>query len=323
MFNHWFDITSFATVRKYLDLDLAVNTVVTYHSKVKLHGSNAAVQITPNGTVRAQSRSQLITPGNDNAGFAKWVWEGHHYWTRLANADNVVTVYGEWCGPGIQKGTAVNQIGEKSFAIFSIQYGSSDDPNALMYIEPKDIQDILGALLESTYVLPWYSAVWVDFADTSNMQVFIDFCNEDVDTVEKCDPWVYHNFGVEGLGEGLVYYPTSLGNKREDLHRYIFKAKGEKHKVVKTKKSVELDPEIAASMEEFTDQVITEGRLNQAVSETNNEGFNDKGIGPFVGWISKDVKKDIDNGEVQCDFDWKVVCKVLTKRAVKWYKEQL
>jgi len=50
--------------------------------------------------VRAQSRKRIITPGNDNFGFAKWVWDNAE---GLANLLGFGYHYGEWYGEGIQK----------------------------------------------------------------------------------------------------------------------------------------------------------------------------------------------------------------------------
>lgn len=50
--------------------------------------------------VRAQSRKRIITPGNDNFGFAKWVWDNAE---ALANTLGMGYHYGEWYGEGIQK----------------------------------------------------------------------------------------------------------------------------------------------------------------------------------------------------------------------------
>lgn len=50
--------------------------------------------------VRAQSRSRIITPGNDNFGFAKWVHDNS--WA-LAHVLDQGYHYGEWFGEGIQK----------------------------------------------------------------------------------------------------------------------------------------------------------------------------------------------------------------------------
>ena len=50
--------------------------------------------------VRAQSRKRIITPQNDNFGFAKWVWDNAD---GLANLLGYGYHYGEWYGEGIQK----------------------------------------------------------------------------------------------------------------------------------------------------------------------------------------------------------------------------
>lgn len=94
----------------------------------KLDGTNAAVRIVPVAEVEtdenavgrvgdyliyAQSRSRFIKPGADNFGFAAWV---------VANQEELVeglgegTHFGEWWGPGIQRG--YNQK-VKRFSLFN------------------------------------------------------------------------------------------------------------------------------------------------------------------------------------------------------------
>lgn len=41
----------------------------------KLDGTNACVVVEDDGSVAAQSRSRIITPEQDNYGFARWVAE--------------------------------------------------------------------------------------------------------------------------------------------------------------------------------------------------------------------------------------------------------
>ncbi len=77
-----------------------------------------------NGTllVYAQSRSRIITPKEDNHGFAKWVWD---------NADALVQVlgpglhYGEWWGSGINRGYGLPK-GEKRFSLFNTKRWSGE-----------------------------------------------------------------------------------------------------------------------------------------------------------------------------------------------------
>ena len=63
-------------------------------------------------SIWAQSRTRLITPKNDNYGFAKWV---------EANWEDLLSLgegyhYGEWWGQGIQRGYGLT---EKRFSLFN------------------------------------------------------------------------------------------------------------------------------------------------------------------------------------------------------------
>lgn len=82
----------------------------------KIDGTNGAIIITEDLEVGAQSRNRLITPQDDNYGFAGWVQEhaedlaatlgpGHHY--------------GEWWGHGIQRGYGLKK-GDRRFSLFNI-----------------------------------------------------------------------------------------------------------------------------------------------------------------------------------------------------------
>lgn len=73
--------------------------------------------------VYAQSRKRLITPEDDNFGFARWVYK---------NAHNLVAVlgeglhFGEWYGSGIQRGYGLKN-GEKYFALFNVSRWTDED----------------------------------------------------------------------------------------------------------------------------------------------------------------------------------------------------
>lgn len=102
----------------------------------KLDGTNAAVGVTqvagytdtphPLGTyvtvdgsghylVHAQSRTRLITPEQDNFGFARWVRDNAE---GLARALGTGLHFGEYWGSGIQRGYGLVK-GEKRFSLFN------------------------------------------------------------------------------------------------------------------------------------------------------------------------------------------------------------
>ena len=73
--------------------------------------------------IAAQSRNRLIQPGNDNAGFARWVWD---------NAAGLVQVlgegrhFGEWWGHGIQRGYGLAK-GDRRFSLFNTKRWTTDE----------------------------------------------------------------------------------------------------------------------------------------------------------------------------------------------------
>jgi RNA ligase-like protein len=79
----------------------------------KIDGTNAAIQITEDGVLYAQSRTRLITPGDDNYGFATWVQENELALEALGPGVH----FGEWWGKGVQRGYGLDQ---KRFSLFNV-----------------------------------------------------------------------------------------------------------------------------------------------------------------------------------------------------------
>lgn len=77
----------------------------------KIDGTNACIAIHNDGTYHVQSRNNIITPENDNAGFAKWVQD---HWDTIQLLGPGYH-YGEWWGGNIQRGYGV----EKRFSLFN------------------------------------------------------------------------------------------------------------------------------------------------------------------------------------------------------------
>lgn len=75
--------------------------------------------------IYAQSRNRFVTPKNDNAGFAMWVYE---HANELVNFLGEGHHFGEWFGKGIQRGYGLS---DKRFALFnSHRWGFLSDPEA-------------------------------------------------------------------------------------------------------------------------------------------------------------------------------------------------
>lgn len=373
-FMPWPEIEGFHNIRKFIRVDpgewwqksqlFSGTSKVLYRAKVKLHGTNAAVRIDSNGVVTAQSRTNIITPENDNAGFARWVKANETEWKKTAavpTKDNPaahylnIVFYGEWIGPGIQKNVAVSEIPKKCFAVFAMKILGKDEEETLFEVDPSHIAMYLGksgikfacseeANLPDVYVLPWFEqSIEIDWKQTDEeLTKTIAPINDWVMAIEANDPWVEATFGVKGTGEGLVFYPCSDAHKHnfESFTNLCFKAKGEKHKNIKTAAPVQVNAEVAASVDAFCDLVLTHARLEQGArallgehkhSETlaclfcttgalTPDCFDMKNLGKFIAWISGDVQKETQDELEASGLTWKQVQKPLTDKAREWYK---
>lgn len=313
------DIENFYNVVKFTKSypHLAPNPV-HYQGKVKLHGTNAAVRI-QDGVVGAQSRSKLITPTDDNAGFARWVDSCKDYWAGL-NLPNC-TIFGEWCGPGIMKGTAINQIPKKVFVVFAID-GLKTNINGEELDLFLTLPDMIAKILEKNkpddvHVLPWHGERFtVDFKSEANLRSVADKLNAIVDEIEPCDPWVKAVFGIEGTAEGVVYYPDTAS--RDAWSNFVFKAKGEKHRVVKAKAPVQIDPTVAANLNEFVSMFVTEARCEQGLAAIGGS-FEMKNVGPFLKWMGGDVIKESEAELEAAGLTWEQVAKGVNGAAREWF----
>jgi RNA ligase len=325
----WTEIESFHNVRKYTQAHPEIlndNPVVTYRAKVKLHGTNAGVQVLTGGKVVAQSRTAELSVGNDNAGFAKWVDSNKEYWNKLP--ENII-VFGEWCGPGIQKGVAISEIPKKIFAVFAVRFISEILDDVLMF-DPVNLQYLVKDIPD-TYVLPWYNdEIQIDWsASSENLTKSVNDINQWVNEVEKNDPWVENTFNVKGTGEGLVFYPTDESHASlVDFNNLVFKAKGEKHKNIKTAAPAQVNPEAASGIEQFADLVLTAARLEQGAMAVMEEPivamltFDMKRIGKFLAWIAADVQKETQDELAASNLTWSQVSKAVSNKARTWYLEK-
>ena len=89
----------------------------------KMDGTNACVIIKDGKLAGVQSRKRLITPCDDNYGFAGWVFRNKEEIEKLGDGYH----YGEWAGLGIQKNP--HNLPEKQFFLFNTFRWNSENPN--------------------------------------------------------------------------------------------------------------------------------------------------------------------------------------------------
>lgn len=300
---------------------------LSFRGTVKLHGTNAGIVwdgATDNLTF--QSRERVLAETADNAGFWKWGQENYKYiQDMLANIaighvhperlkETTVAVYGEWCGKGIQSGVAISQL-EKMFVIFAVNVNDvwlDLDSISASLIPDADLKD-RHQIFSITEFPSW--EIDIDFEKPHLAQN--DLAELTLKVEEKCP--VGASFGVEGVGEGIVWIPT---DPAWNDSRFWFKVKGEKHSVSKVKTLAPVDVVQIAKLEAFVDYAVTDNRLEQGLNNLLNEQqkpFEMQSLGDFIRWVVNDILKEEMDTITENGFDPKKLGGPISNKARKWY----
>jgi hypothetical protein len=336
-FKKWTDLQQFHEVVKNLNYPRIHNALVEcnhkipFGLKIKLHGTNACVRIEHDGKVVPQKRSSDIVAPSDNAGFRAWVESEERYFGTLADSRFNTYVFGEWCGPGIQDNVACSQTSRKFFYAFAIEYFEDEKLLARVY-DPELIEQALNRpqMPDSMLVVPWHDKVTIDFMNKPDLDVTLLKLNKMVEAIGAVDPFIEKTFEIQGHGEGVVAYPLlgKVPGKYSEGEEYFgwfnFKAKSEAHRVNKTKKAANFDPEKYASTQLFADAYCTEQRLLQGFTEAV-QGRKDMRLTPdIIRWVMQDIwKESKTEREASPDLDWKACTKAISSRVVMWYKNKV
>jgi hypothetical protein len=300
---------------------------IPFVGQVKLHGTNGSIMRLGTGHKHGQksagdwvfqSKEREVSIGSDNMGFAAAM-------TALAQTSELETfylsvlrdtfpeesvvsqeferhthiLYGEWCGQGIQAGVGITQL-PKMFVVFTV---------ARVHAETNEmgerVVEFFDPVLDRsrfTEEVSRETGLWVA-TDFPTFHIEIDFNNPApaverldalTDEVDKKCPVAAH-FGVEGIGEGIVWKPAVTEVDGVDLNNsgFWFKVKGDKHQHTKNKgsKGTEIDFEKLASVAEFVEATVTDVRLNQAWDHLVTNGFPlaKASTGEFVKWMVNDI----------------------------------
>ena len=306
--------------------------ILKFKGTVKLHGTNAGVSFTAgyeqDGSLYwVQSRENIITPEQDNAGFAFFVESKKHAFKKFVNQinsvnlfdlrDNTVTIYGEWCGGNIQKGVGISNL-PKSFFIFGVKvtpHTSSEEELKLKpafwipshYLKsPEDnifnIEDFPTWEMEIDFNVPQL---------VQNKLIDLTIAVEDECPVAKA-------FGFSGIGEGIVWSCNHKGVV------YRFKVKGEKHAAkskVNTLKPV--DDEKINKCIEVANKVTPEWRLDQMLEKQfdfmNGGTMDVKKMGDYLKLVITDVLKEEMDVLTEAGVEPKDIGKYVSDIAKKYF----
>jgi len=151
--------------------------------------------------VGAQSRKRLITPDDDNFGFARWTFDNA---TSLARVLGPGRHFGEWWGSGIQRGYDL-QPAEKRFSLFNVKrYG---------WLEDEDDRQLRG-------VPPWLAVVPTLYTGPFNLGVVEGLLAGLMNHGSKAAPGFMRP-------EGVVVYHAAAGQTFKALIENDDQPKGE------------------------------------------------------------------------------------------------
>jgi hypothetical protein len=296
---------------------------LTFSGSVKLHGTNAAYVCTPQDEIWFQSRERILSYESDNAGFCTWgmgVDEHLKFIYRIIREDQKLNhtkmyVYGEWFGPGINKGVAVNQLAEKKFGVFDIVF--VDEIGNSIHIDPVQYHELFNGTVPNIIVIDAIippAIVTIDFANPSASQ---NKLLELTLAVEAECP-VGKFFGVSGVGEGIVYKCS------DDETLPLMKVKGEKHSASKVSTVRELtDAEIAskANATEFVEYACTENRMRQGIDKLGEMGLpvDVKSMGAYLKWLGGDILSECKDVLIESKIDRKDVMPRVADKGRNWF----
>lgn len=286
-----------------------------FRGSVKLHGTNAAIVLSPDG-MSFQSRGRVLTPEDDNAGFCSYMQPLARQIKSLILAeypllaDDTLAIYGEWCGGSIQKNVAITGL-PKMFVIFAVKLNDN-------WVNLDQFPKFAGivASIYSITLFPQFD-ITIDFAAPGLSQNELGAITEQVET--SCPVGLH--FDSPGVGEGVVW--RCLENFSSD---YWFKVKGEKHSASKVKTLASVNTEQIQAISDFVLATVTENRLEQGLQNLiieQKKPFEMSSMGDFIRWVYGDIVKEESDTIEQNGFDLKELGKPIATAARQWYSKKL
>lgn len=294
-----------------------------FYGTVKLHGTNSAFRQDAYGhEILFQSRERVITPLDDNAGFATYYYAQKESLIVYMNSirtifdiadDEPLIIYGEWCGGNIQKGVAISGL-TKMFAAFAIRIGA--ELNTKWIRANNEDFDVAQRLDLGIYSINAFGHYIVD-VDMNSPEIAQNELVSITDKVEQeCPAGKF--FGISGIGEGVVYFCTDP----EFQSGSVFKVKGERHSASKVKTTASVDIERVNALKDLVDMIVTDNRLHQMVGVLKDkEGLDvdSKNTNAYIKLVLADCFKEELDTIIGNGFDTKSFANTASKKISRFF----
>ena len=222
------------------------------------------------------------------------VWLGNNRFLPNAPKENFV-VFGEFYGPGIQKGVTY-RTDKKSFVAFDILF----DDKYLDYGQFEQVAESLG--LETVPTL---------------------YCGkisiEEFDKARELPSMLAHRNECKSVSEGIVVKPAKFAVNRFG-HRLIAKYKNPQftERVSERTPKIPIAPEILTEVTAFVDEFFTDNRWTHMCQllETDQglDSKNPRSIGPLIKLMSSDIHKESATERADSNIDWKLCAREISHR---------
>ena len=307
--------------------------VLTFSGSVKLHGTNAGVCYNKAHGLWAQSRENIITPEQDNAGFAFFVESNKDVFmglmANIARVNNLgyeldvlgytMSMYGEWCGGNIQKGVGITNL-PKSFFIFGVKVSpfpieGEEKPRAAYWVDYSYLRSPENRIYNINDYQTWIMDI------NFNQPELVQNKLSDLTLAVEAECPVAKAFGFSGVGEGIVWSCEYKGV----VHR--FKVKGDLHAgKSKVKMLSKVDDVKINKAREIADKVTPTWRLAQMIEKAcdlGNGGELDRAkLGVYLKMVIDDVVKEDLDILVDAGLEPKDVSKYISEIAKRYFFDQ-
>ena len=275
----------------------------------KLHGSNAGLSLQDDKIV-CLSRNRVLGK-QGHFGFPELIHDNVDVCIDLfkqiqTTSDwkpgEIITIYGEIAGPGIQKGVSISKIPEKTWFIFAAKITNTDN----LEDEGRWVQNINELTVSHPRIKNIHEfKTWNIDIDVSSPKIVQNELNALALSVgDECP--VAAQMGVQGVGEGVVGTCFFKGE------RFAFKVKDERHSESKIKKMADVDPIVLKNIQEFVAYSCTVDRMDQAIFEVNQEIddiYDKRNTGKVVNWIKSDILSECSRELSDSNLEFKQVAK--------------
>ena len=300
---------------------------------VKLDGTHGDIIINADNSISFQSHHvKNITPEKDNCGFAAFaasqtstilaLKEKYYAIFRSLNPTDPIDpsypliLAGEWVGPGIQKGVALNRLPQKIFVICLVSVNGTWLPNDTVYSDIHAEEDGIYNISRSDFF--YHSLSLTDIG--SSEQMLQEFAH----AAEDSCPFA-QTFGINGRGEGFVYRAAPPYPQNED---FWLKVKGPLHKL---RGGSNLLKDVASNLEEkekvalLAEEVTSESQLEQGweILREMHMKRSPTDLVQFREWVSEEVKKEEWKDIESQGVSWKMLKRAVEGRATAWYVKKV